>query len=297
MAILLSVFLAQVDGLTGDTDNQLSDLENERNITAAVERYSKDAPDTYTEDVTGDGGKYYSVANLTYWTEGFSQVLSIEYPAATIASDEMPIYLEPEDWQDNYWAEISSVHTRHIYLPNHAPAATETMRITYTLPYLWTAGGTAASVSQTGHGFSTNGYVYYNDSNSTYYSADSIRIATHQVITVPDANSFTAKILGVDIPTEHFFAVCHLAAGLSCQALAAKYASIGRSLVNVDSAAHMSKSTDYAKRAKEFIDLYRNQLGLDQANDHKAAGEFVDWDTKPGYPGNRDYLHHSGGIR
>jgi len=295
MAILLSVFFLQTESLVGVDDNQLTTLETYRNVTSAVERYSKDAPDTYTQDVAGDGGRYYAISNLTYWTEGFSRVLQIEYPAATIASDETPVYLEPEDWQDDYWAVVSTVLTRHIYLPAHAPAATEAMRITYTVPYLWSVGGSTISVTQADHGFAANDYVYLD--GSTYYAAGSIRVATHQVLTAPTSSTFTAKILAADIPTEHFFAVCNLAAGLCCQALAAKYASIGRALLSVDSATHMSKSSDYAKRAKEFIDLYRNQLGLDDSRDYKAAGEFVDWDTVPGFPGNRDYLHHGRGIR
>jgi hypothetical protein len=295
MAIPLTVFSTVVDGNTGDDDNKLTALEQYRLCVSAVERYSKDAPDTYTEDVTGDAGNYYAISNLTYWVEGFSHVTQIEYPAATIASDETPQYLEPEDWDDNYWAEISGTHTRHIYLPHHAPAATETMRITYTVPYQWVAGGSATAVEQEAHGFTANDYVYLD--STTYTAADSIRIATHQVSAVTDADNFSAKWLQADVPTEHFFAICNLASGLCCQALAAKYASIGRTLINVDSASHASKSSDYAKRAKEFIDLYRNQLGFDREDDYQGAGEFIDLDTRPGYPGNRDYLHHRGETR
>jgi hypothetical protein len=70
--------------------------------------------------------------------DDFSQILSIEYPAVTISNDDVPTYLEPEDWQDDY--EASGVV--YLLLPNHTPAATETMRITYTAPYVWASSAT-----------------------------------------------------------------------------------------------------------------------------------------------------------
>ena len=45
MAISLTVFRAQVDGLLSADDDELSQLRRERIIKAALERYSHDAPD------------------------------------------------------------------------------------------------------------------------------------------------------------------------------------------------------------------------------------------------------------
>ncbi len=291
MTFLLSVYDAQVNNLlAGDTDI-LSQLARWRQEVSAVERYSHDAPDTYTEDVTGDGGKYYAMSNLTYWSEGFSRVTQIEYPAAAVASDETPVYLEPEDWQDDYWAEISSVHTRHIYLPSHAPASTDTMRITYTVPYLWTAGGTeSGTVNQASHGFSVNDYIYLD--GSTYYAANDIRNATHQVTTRTDGDNFKVKILATTTPQEDFFAICHLAAGLCCQAIAAKYSKLGDSTITADVVSGPGLATNFAARAKEFFALYEKHMGLGEEADVKATGEFVDWDTAPGWPCGRKYVYH-----
>jgi hypothetical protein len=136
MAISLAVFRAQVDGLLSADDDELSELSRERNIKAALERYSHDAPDEVTTDVTGDGGKYYAIGtSLTSFVEGFSRIVAIEYPAPTIASDEAPTYLEPEDWDDDYWAS----GVRYLWLPNLAPPNTEKLRIRFTAPYDWTA--------------------------------------------------------------------------------------------------------------------------------------------------------------
>ena len=82
MAISLTVFLAQVDGLLSADNDELSQLRRDRLIKAALERYSHDSPDEVTTDVTGDAGKYYALASsISSWVEGFSQVVSIQYPA------------------------------------------------------------------------------------------------------------------------------------------------------------------------------------------------------------------------
>jgi len=139
MTTLLGTFRAQVDQNLGDkTDSEIYDNDaRDTQIKAAVEDYSRDTPGIAVGDVTGDAGRYYPLtgdgAVLSAWVDGFSQIVEIEYPAATIASDELPQYIEHDDWRDDY--EAGSI--KYLLLPNHAPAATETMRITYTIPYEW----------------------------------------------------------------------------------------------------------------------------------------------------------------
>lgn len=295
MAFLLNVFRAQVEALLTADDDIFSQLNRDRQVQAAVERYSGDAPDTQTDDVSGDGGRYYAVAaSLSGWVEGFSRITEIEYPAATVASDETPVYLEPEDWRDDYWLAVDSTQTRYLYLPSHAPAATEKMRITYTVPWPWSASSSTTAVNQAGHGLSKNDYVYQSD--SVWYEAGDIRNATHQVTDVTDSDNFTAAILEVDVPQQDFFAICHLAAGLICQALAAKFARSSDSTISADSVRHMTRSGEHARRAKEFFALYEQHMGMGEA-DPKAAGEFVDWDTEPGWPAGRQFIFHGKGVR
>ena len=247
MTIGLNTFRAQVGYLIDADSDIISEDVRDEMVKAALERYSRDAPDTQTDDVDGDGGKYYGVAtSLTGWVEGFSRITEIEYPAATIASDETPVYLEPEDWRDDYWVAVGETptQTRYLYLPNHAPAATETMRITYTVPWL-----------------------------------------------------FSGSPLTVDMPTQDFFAVCYLAAGLCCQVIAAKYARTSDSTIAADSVGHTTRSGEHARRAKEFIALYEKHLGLGEEADVKATGEFVDWDTEPTWPAGRQFIFHGKGVR
>jgi hypothetical protein len=209
MSYLLSEFQDIVDGEINADDNYLPQLRRQRLIRAAVELYSTDRPDTRTEDVTGDGGRYYVLStSLDYWTEGLSRVMRIQYPAPTIASDETPVELSLSDWDDEYWSE----GTRYLYLPSHAPPATESMRITYTLPWTWIVSSTTVTVIQTAHGFSVNDWIVNDE--SAWKAMASSRTATHQVSASADANTFTAKILEVNVPDADFYAVCHLSSTL-----------------------------------------------------------------------------------
>jgi hypothetical protein len=291
--IPLSLFLAQVDNLISADDDELSKLARYRMIKSAVERYSTDAPDTYYEDEVGDAGKYYKLtgtgAVLANWVEGFSRISSIEYPAATVASDEAPNYLEPEDWRDDYYFSAE----RYLYLPNHTPAATETMRIGFTIPYTWTASATTQAVTQTSHGFVVGDYVY--EQNDKFHKSIDARIATH-IITAKDTNTFTAALLQTNIPVGDFFALCNLAAGMCCQAISAKYSRTNDPTINADSVGHTTRAGEFSRRAKDFIGLYERHLGIsggeNGAKITQAAGDFVDFDTAPGWPSNRGYIFH-----
>jgi len=134
MSIEIQTFIDQLEReLKGIKDTELDEPDRVEHIKAALEKYSRDRPDEAHLDKAGDGGKYYEINTTTFtsWVEGFSRILKIEYPAATIADDERPRFLLPaHDWA-LYWEE-----TKHyLYLPNHAPKSSEEMRITYTTPY------------------------------------------------------------------------------------------------------------------------------------------------------------------
>ena len=299
MTIALATFRTQVQTLVPAYADVLDDEDCNRAIRTAVEVYGVDFPTDETDDVTGDAGKYYVLStSLGSWSEGFSRIVSIEYPAATVASDEAPTMLDSADW-DLYWA--ADVH--YLYLPNHAPAATETMRIKYTKPFGWVGGGTATAVASVAHGFTLNDLGYLVSTTFTTVGADSYK-ATHIISAVADVDNYSYKALYVDIPPGHFFAVCHLAAHVACKMIATSYASIGDSTLTADSTAHQTKSETYAARAREYLSQYQTELGLiaegaaaGAVPSNPPAGEFVDWDTEPGWPGNRQFLFHGRSIR
>jgi hypothetical protein len=107
-------FLLKVDHLLRADEDELPAEARRRAIKAGIERYSRDMPETVTTDVTGDGGRYYGlVASMSDWIDGFSQIISIEYPAVTVANDETPVYLDSIDWVDDY--EAGGV--KYLFLP------------------------------------------------------------------------------------------------------------------------------------------------------------------------------------
>jgi len=152
MTTALTVFRAQVDENLGDkTSTTIYDSDaRDTQIKAAVEDYSRDVPQTAAGDVTGAATRYYALTgenpSLTSWVDGVSQVTEIEYPAVTVASGDLPQYLGPDDWRDNY--EAGGI--AYLLLLNHTPAATEKMRITYTVPYAW-SGTPEVTATPTAH--------------------------------------------------------------------------------------------------------------------------------------------------
>lgn len=238
MAVNEEMILGQVDALISSVDEELSEERRLQIIEGAIERFGIDRPDQVTDDFSGDAGRYYPITtNLTSFTEGLSTVLSVEYPAATIASDETPVYLTADDWDDNYWQG----GTRYLFFPNHSPAATETVRVRYTAAYVKSDGA-------------------YN------------------------------------INSGDFHMVCLLAASMVCQAIATKYSRTVDSVISADSVDHITRGQEFSRRAKEYMNLYLEQIGLKSpGNGGKEAGEFpsgefVDWDTHP--PNNRRWLAH-----
>lgn len=291
MAITLIVFRAQVEGLLSSEDTEISQLRRDRLIKAALEHYSQDRPYEVIADVTGDGGKYYDIATeLTEWIEGFSRIKAIEYPAATIASDETPLYLDNGDWDDDYWQG----GTRYLWLPNHAPAATESMRIRYTAPYDWAVSTVTLNVQQSNHGFQADDYIY--EEAGTWEEATDQRIATHQVSSVTDTDNFVTNVLQADPPVGDFFAICQLAAAKIAQAVAAKYSRTNDNIIAADSVNHLSRAQEWARRAEEFMKSYREHMGLTEVA-NRSSGIFIDMDTAPDWPLGRQYIFRRPGTR
>lgn len=289
MAFNLNVIQLQVDGILSADNNELTQLRRNRLIKAAVEMYSNDRPEQVTADVTGDGGKYYLISSvLTSFIEGFSRVLEIEYPAQAVTADHVPTMLDSEDWDDDY----NNGTARYLFFPNHSPASTETVRVRHTAPYLWTVSAVTTAVNQVAHGLSLNDYVYLDPDDSTWKDAVEQRLATHRVTVVTDADNFTAGVLEVDLPPSDFFAVCNLAASLTCSAIATKYARTNDQTITADVVDNAGRSERFSTQARELMDLYKDQVGLTEESKAReyAAAEFVDVDPVPSWSGS--YLYH-----
>lgn len=105
-----------------DDSGKLSNPEDfDRNIGAALNRYSAHRPYVLVADVTGNNGHDYSLP--TGWSEGFSIVKAVEYPVGNVPadyidSDEIEIYQSPAG--------------KKLRLKADAPSVSETFRVSYT---------------------------------------------------------------------------------------------------------------------------------------------------------------------
>lgn len=289
----LTLYQAQLVHLLSNDATELSSAGQLEMIKSAMEVYSQDRADTRTEDVAGAGVRYYALETiLDQWKERVSLVTQVEYPAASIALDETPVYLNNEDFDDNYWAEAAGVQTRYVRFKAHQPAATETMRITYTVPWLWSASATTVAVAQAAHGLAVDDYIVL--SGTDWVKTTDYRGAAAQVTAVADAGNFTYGLLECNAPAPDFFAICNLAACHSCRAIAAKYASASDTTISADSTSHSSRSSMYAARAKDFCDMYLRHMGLlTEAAPAKSGAQFVTLELGPDWPAGRRSIFHN----
>lgn len=102
----------------GETDKIFS-------INKAVKKYSADSPRRVPEDVTGDGGFDYAVSGLAAWADKFSVIKTVEYPVDD-TSEQAGILA------DDAWMMYDKPAGTYLRLLENKPAATESMRITYT---------------------------------------------------------------------------------------------------------------------------------------------------------------------
>jgi len=106
-------------------DLPLGEAEKIFAISAAVKKYSGHRPLIIAEDEDGNGSFDYALTLLESWTDGFSEIRSVEYPvddtseaANTLDDDDWAIYQKPEGKCLRFLADT--------------PSATEDIRITYT---------------------------------------------------------------------------------------------------------------------------------------------------------------------
>lgn len=302
MPILITTFFTQVENSIPDrmATGEVSDANMYQQIKQAVIDYSRIRNTLLTVDLAGDGSRYYAINSTTFpgYSNQFSRIISIEYPAQTIVSNGTPTYLDGADWDEDYY---DAAEVRYLFLPTHQPATGETLRIRFLGAYLWTASTTTTgSVTQTAHGFALNDYIYKNASN-VWVSAGTTAnlLATHQVSTVTDANTFIAKVLMVDVPEMDFFAVCNRAACIICTEIATRYSRTSDSTISADSVSHTSRAGEFSRRAKEFCERWAAHMGIsgggkDGEGDksYLPASEFVDWGNSQDWPWRRRFASH-----
>ena len=100
------------------------------------------------------------------------------------------------------------------------------------------------------------------------------------------------------LPNAHFYPLCDLAASISADAIASKYAQTAEPVISVDAATYQ-KTSDWIQIARRLEDRYRAALGLPASGGAgstaggptvQGVSAIVNWDTHP--PGRADYLVH-----
>ena len=120
----LLTLLNKVVGIVKDDSAKLVNPDDyELKIAEALNTYSKHRPDTDVVDVTGNGGHDYDLP--TGWSEGFSEIKSIEYPIGDIPAT----LLDPDTYEI-----YQNTTKKQVRLLNNSPAAADTFRITFTIP-------------------------------------------------------------------------------------------------------------------------------------------------------------------
>jgi len=100
-------------------------------INKAVKRYSGDRPRIVPEDVDGDGGFDYPVADLASWDDEFSSIKSVEYPVDDTEAAAAVL-------QDDAWCIYRTPAGKVLRFLEDTPDADDDIRITYTALHLCT---------------------------------------------------------------------------------------------------------------------------------------------------------------
>lgn len=128
----ISITRQSVQEVSGSLQYEMSDDVYTNFIRRAVRRYGIDKPFEKVSAITGTSSKYITInnSNLPGYVDGFSKIEKIEAFSPNISNNERPNYLDRDEW-DLYRDESEL----RIYLLNHQPTASDSSRITYTIPH------------------------------------------------------------------------------------------------------------------------------------------------------------------
>ena len=101
-------------------------------IRSSIDQYNIDKPHEKIDDITGDGTYDYDiVSEFSDWSEGFSQILRVEFPAGTSQ--------DPDDdlLDDTEWLIYDpGTGTKYLRFKDETPTSAQTIRVTYTIPHV-----------------------------------------------------------------------------------------------------------------------------------------------------------------
>ena len=145
-------------------------------VNMAMKAHSKHRPRVIVEDVTGDGGFDYDLADLDAWGSGFSVMRQVEYPVDD--TDEEADILDGDAWEI-----YETPDGKFLRFLEDTPEADETARVTYTAPHEFSGAGSACTVESfddeavqalAASHFLRMLSVYYSQSQDSTIAADSV---------------------------------------------------------------------------------------------------------------------------
>ena len=117
---------------SGASTPVMSDESYASFVRRALRRYSIDRPKEKVSSVTGAGTRYITVnaTNFPGFIDGWSVVKRIEAFKPTVADDEYPNYIEPDEW--DFYRDDS---TYYVHFVNQCPSTSDASLFTYTIPH------------------------------------------------------------------------------------------------------------------------------------------------------------------
>ncbi len=123
MSVLADIRQKVISIVRDDATKLDNPHDYDRIISAAVNRYSKHRPGTAVADITGDGGNDYALPSA--WVDEFSAIKSIEFPIGDVPATLL---------DDDAYTIYQDTSARKIRLIHDSPSASESFRVTFSIP-------------------------------------------------------------------------------------------------------------------------------------------------------------------
>jgi len=127
---VLSDYNAAVDRILQDTDAVLTSGNIDSIIQSeATQMYSKNKPFKDVVDISANGDYDYAInaTNFPYWSDGFSEILKVEYPAGE--------YQVPNEIPFEEWTIYETASAKYLRFLDISPTSGYTIRVLYTGPH------------------------------------------------------------------------------------------------------------------------------------------------------------------
>jgi len=176
MATTKQTFISSMESLVHGENLLLDAIDQGKAVDMATKEHSRHKPKIRVVDETGtDAFEIKCVTAMTYWKEGFSSILSVEYPIDD--DDETPDMLEDDSLIKSYQKDDGE----YFRFLEDTPGTDEEFRLKYTAPHVVDDSGSTIDYNdENAFEFLTAAYfcnmlaAAYIQNNNSMISADSV---------------------------------------------------------------------------------------------------------------------------